>query len=38
MDALAFTRDLEAAYRMAWRNWCAGGSVDGLIAAFDSHH
>jgi predicted O-linked N-acetylglucosamine transferase (SPINDLY family) len=24
MDASQFTRDLEAAYRTMWRNWCAG--------------
>jgi predicted O-linked N-acetylglucosamine transferase (SPINDLY family) len=24
LDAAGFTRDLEALYRAAWRNWCAG--------------
>ena len=26
MDAGRFARDIEAAYRQAWRNWCAGGA------------
>jgi predicted O-linked N-acetylglucosamine transferase (SPINDLY family) len=26
MDAAAFTRDLEAAYRQIWRKWCAAGA------------
>jgi predicted O-linked N-acetylglucosamine transferase (SPINDLY family) len=26
MDEAAFARDLEAAYRQMWRDWCAGGA------------
>jgi predicted O-linked N-acetylglucosamine transferase (SPINDLY family) len=30
MDAPRFARNVEAAYRQMWRNWCEGGGVSGL--------
>jgi predicted O-linked N-acetylglucosamine transferase (SPINDLY family) len=29
MDADAFTRDIESAYRQMWRSWCEAGSANG---------
>jgi predicted O-linked N-acetylglucosamine transferase (SPINDLY family) len=29
MDAPRFARNVEAAYRQMWRNWCACGTPDG---------
>jgi predicted O-linked N-acetylglucosamine transferase (SPINDLY family) len=30
MDAPRFARNIEAAYRQMWRNWCATGGSSGL--------
>ena len=30
MDAARFARNMEAAFRQMWRNWCAAGGVSGL--------
>jgi predicted O-linked N-acetylglucosamine transferase (SPINDLY family) len=37
LDAVGFTRELEAAYRAMWCGWCVGDSTASVAANYETH-